>query len=476
MTLSLPTRPSLSYLRKQAKSLLKRHQAKNADVCSILRNLHRFTDAAEEDILSASVSLVEVQFALAMEYGFKDWSDLKTHVEARETPPVKTAVDPSAWPEMRRAILTEAVSLGASDTHLEWNRDRLVVRQRVDGALRPSDVSIDKEQSRSVLDGFKMLGALDTTVHDEPQVGLCLCDVNGKRVSMRISVVPYTSGESIVIRHLPDQLTLDMNAFGWPSETLERFRRWIRRPTGLIVVTGPTGSGMTTTIYGALRELAADGGAKIITAENPVEYQIDGILQQQIGPLEGVSYAQAVTAQMRQDPDIMFVGECKDSETLEVILHAAITGHLVFTTMHADDAPACLRRLLDLKNDPYRIGGALIGVLSQRLVRKICEDCRESHEPPAWVRQSLPELPTGKFSRGKGCPACRNSGYRGRVAIAEMLEVDDAYRELLARNAAVEEFRKRFKTSGTHSLRTAGLLAAAEGITAIDEVLRVCPG
>ncbi|MCY2926532.1 MAG: ATPase, T2SS/T4P/T4SS family [Planctomycetota bacterium] len=243
-----------------------------------------------------------------------------------------------------------------------------------------------------------------------------------------------------------------------------------------MVVTGPAGSGRTTTIYGALHELASRGNLKIITAEDPVEYEVEGVLQQQVGPAEGVSYAQAIVAQMRQDPDVMMVGECRDLETLEGVLTVAMTGHLVLTTMHANDGPTCLRRILDFGIDPYRLAIAVIGVLAQRLVRRICPQCREQYEPPAWARQGLSDLPLGPMFKGKGCEACQNSGFRGRTVIAEMLEVDDATRLLIARNASAEEFRKQVSASGMRSLRAAGLARAPEGITTVDEVLRVCTG
>ncbi|MCY2926299.1 MAG: ATPase, T2SS/T4P/T4SS family, partial [Planctomycetota bacterium] len=277
VTLSLPQRPSIEYLRKQAKSVLKRHNAGNAEVCLILRHLHRFTDATDEAVLSAELSLVEVQFALAMEYGFKDWNALKQHVESLEAVAAETASvsAPDAeppWPELRRAIVAEAVAIGASDSHLEWHQGRLGVRQRVDGALRPSSIAISDDQQRAVIDGFKMMAALDTTVHDESQIGYCTCDVDGRRTSMRVSVIPYTSGESIAVRYLVNEPGLyNLGAQGWAAEDLTRLRQWISRPNGLIVVTGPAGSGRTTTIYGALHELASRGNLKIITAEDPVE-------------------------------------------------------------------------------------------------------------------------------------------------------------------------------------------------------------
>lgn len=481
MTPSLPERPSLDYLRKQAKRLLKRHKARNPEACPILRHLHRFADASDEAVLSAEVSLVEVQFAIATEYGFKDWDTMRQHVETLEATPTETvgvqATDVgSPWPELRRAIVAEAIALGASDSHLEWNQGRLGVRQRVDGALRPSKVAIGEDQQQSVVDGFKMMAALDTTVHDEPQIGYCMCDVGGRQISMRVSVVPYRSGESVAARYMLQEPGLfNVHTQGWADDDLSRLRQWINRPSGLIVVTGPAGSGRTTTIYGILKDLGSRGDRKIITAEDPVEYDLEGILQQQVGHAEDISYAQAIVSQTRQDPDVMFVGECRDIETLEGVLTVATTGHLVLTTMHANDGPTCLRRILDLGIKPYRLAGAIVGVLAQRLVRKVCQQCREPQEPPAWARESLPDLPAEPLFKGKGCEACQNTGFHGRTVIAEMFEVDDAVRLLIARNASVEEFREQAVASGTASLRAAGLAKAAAGLTTVDEVLRVCP-
>jgi len=481
MTLSLPVRPSLSYLRKQAKYLLKRQQARNPEVCSILRRLHRFSQASDEDIFSAELTLAEVQFALAMEYGFTDWSDLKRHVESLEIPAIETYSTPAVgeaapWPEVRQAIIAEAVALGASDTLLEWKQGRLMVRQRVDGLLLPSKIVVGEDQGNFVMDGFKLLGAMDTAVHDETQNGQCVCELEGKPYRMYISVVPYTSGESLVMRTRINKPNLyDLDAQGWLTEDLGRLRQWIRRPRGLIIVAGPSRSGKTTTIYGLLRELVKRGDCKISTAENPVEFPLDGVLQQQVGPSDEVSYAQAILTQMRQEADIIMAGECKDAETLDALLDAAGRGHLVLTAMHANDAAVCLRRLMDLKNTPYRIADSVIGIVAQRLLHRICENCRELYEPPAWVRQSLPEMPVDTLYHGKGCDACRNSGYHGMSVISEMLEVDDAFRMLIARNASVDEFRKQFAASGARSLRAAGFAAAAEGITTVEEVLRTWP-
>jgi len=332
-------------------------------------------------VLSAELSLAEAQFALAIEYGFKGWDELKRHVESVGSPATGTAgtdVPPaeSLWSEIRRAIIAEAIAFGASDSHLEGHQSHLVVRQRVGGALRPSCVAVSEEQQRAVIDGFKMMAALDTTVHDESQIGYCMCEVDGRQISMRVSVVPYRSGESIAVRYLLTEPGLfDLNAQGWADDDLSRIRQWIRRPSGLIVVTGPVGSGRTTTIYGTLRELASRGNLKIITAENPVEHELEGVLQQQVGEAEGVSYAQALRAQMRQDPDVMMVGECRDLDTLEGVSAAAMTGHMVLTTMHTNDGSACLRRMLDLGIEPYHLASAMVGVLAQRLIRRVCSEC-----------------------------------------------------------------------------------------------------
>ena len=480
MTSTLPPAPSLRNLKNQAKTLLKRHKQGDPGVCDVLRHVRRFAGADDEEILAADVSLVEVQFALAMEYGFGDWKQLKAHVESLQpegdAPKDELTEAMAGQPgiETLAAIINEGTANSASDTHFEWMHGRLIVRQRIDGALRPSAVEIPEDKQFAVIDRVKIMAALDTQTHDVPQVGRCTWRSAGRPMSARVSVVPYVSGESVVVRYFGgEQPLLGLEAQGLTAENVNKLRQWAARPNGLIVVAGPAGCGKTTTIYSVLRELDSQE-LKIITAEDPVEFEFEGINQQQIDPSRGMTYAEAIRQQMRQDPDVMMVGECMDLETLDLIFKVALTGHLVFTTMHTNDAPSCLRRMLDLGGDPYSLNSAVIGVLAQRLVRTVCPECSRQYQPEQWVTESLPELPAGPLFRGEGCDSCKGTGYRGRTAVHQLLDMDDGLRTAVARSGSTEDFRQQAAAAGATTMLADGLAKVAKGITTIEEVMRVC--
>jgi len=308
-----------------------------------------------------------------------------------------------------------------------------------------------------------------------PQDGRIMLKIKGKELDIRTSVVPYVMGESVVMRILGRQnVSLDLESQGFTEPNLEMLRKWSKKP-GIIIVTGPTGCGKTTTLYSILQELNSPK-VKITTVEEPVEYLIDGINQEQVNPRLGLTFAHAIRSQMRQDPDIIMVGEIRDLETVQLIFQVSLTGHLVLSTLHTHDTLGAIRRLLDIGAEPFLINSSLTGVVSQRLVRIICKDCKEEAEPEEWVKSRMKDHKGIKFFKGKGCKNCNNTGYRGRIAIHELLELDEPLRRLIAQDAGWEELRKQAIASGMIAMKEDGFAKVNQGITSIEEVLRVGVG
>jgi type IV pilus assembly protein PilB len=309
-----------------------------------------------------------------------------------------------------------------------------------------------------------------------PQDGRISLTVGGNPVDLRVSVLPTMFGESVVLRVLDrSQLSLDLEKLGLRQNDLGIVRQLISKPNGIIIVTGPTGSGKTTTLYSALSELN-DLETKIITTEDPVEYDIDGIIQVQIKTDIGLTFARCLRSILRQDPDIVMVGEIRDLETAEIAAQASLTGHLVFTTLHTNDAPSSIARLLDLGIEPFLVTATLEGIIAQRLVRKICENCKTPYQPTELQLRELdltPEDIGGKqFYYGRGCSKCNKTGYRGRIAIFEIMTFNDRLRELVMNHASTNVLRTAAMKSGMKMLRDNGLEAIYDGITTIDEVVK----
>jgi type IV pilus assembly protein PilB len=317
---------------------------------------------------------------------------------------------------------------------------------------------------------------LDIAERRLPQDGRIELNVGGNQVDMRVSVLPTMFGESCVIRVLDrGQVGLDLNRVGLDPETLAQFRELIQRPNGITLVTGPTGSGKTTTLYSALNELN-EITDKIITSEDPVEYDIDGIIQVPINTDIGVTFANILRSILRQDPDKILVGEIRDLETAQISVQAALTGHMVFSTLHTNDAPSTITRLRDMGLDTYLITATLEGILAQRLVRKICEDCRTEFEPSPEMLMELNLRPADvvgkKFFYGRGCDRCHNTGHRGRQGIFELVLVNDEIRDMISAGASTDQLRATCRKMGMVTLREAGLRAIFNGSTTIDEVVR----
>ena len=358
-------------------------------------------------------------------------------------------------------VLRQAVEASASDIHFEPFDGELRIRYRVDGALLELE-SPPMNLALSIISRLKVMANLNIAECRVPQDGRVKLEVHGRVVDVRVSTLPTQFGESVVLRILDKAVVnLDLAQLGMPEEVLAGVRACVARPNGIFIATGPTGSGKTTTLYSALRE-ANRVGVKILTAEDPVEYEVDGLMQVSINPAIGLSFAKALRAFLRQDPDMLLVGEVRDLETARIAVQASLTGHVVLTTLHTNDAPGAVTRLVDLGVEPYLVAAALEGVLAQRLVRCICEGCKVEVQAD-----------DGDVScAGKGCERCKGSGYRGRMGLFELMMIDDEIRGLISSGASLQELRGCASRAGMQTLRAAGMQAVADGKTTVDEVLR----
>lgn len=363
----------------------------------------------------------------------------------------------------------------ASDIHFEPFEDEYKMRYRCDGVLYEM-VPPPRHLANAIASRIKVMSNLDIAERRLPQDGRIELNVGGNPVDMRVSILPTMFGESVVIRVLDRTVvSLDLNKIGMPPEMLAQFRQLIAKPNGIILVTGPTGAGKTTTLYSALNELNVIS-EKIITTEDPVEYDIDGIVQCQMNHEIGLTFATALRAILRQDPDKILVGEIRDLETAQIAVQASLTGHIVFSTLHTNDAPGAITRLRDMGLEPYLITATVEGVLAQRLVRKICEDCRTEFEPSAEMLMELglkPEDVKGKkFYYGRGCDRCNNTGHRGRTGLYELVIINDDLRDMISAGASTDELRAACLRNGMIGLREFGLRALYDGLTTIEEVVR----
>ncbi len=401
--------------------------------------------------------------------------DLKGRGESIDLDTLKGAADSNPVRKLVNLVLLQAIKDKASDIHFEPFETEFKMRYRIDGVLyemMPPPAHIAAALSSRV----KVMAGLDIAERRMPQDGRIELNVNNQPIDLRVSVLPTMFGESVVMRVLDrGNVSLDLDKLGMREDDLLTFRQLIRKPNGIVVVTGPTGSGKTTTLYSALRELN-DITTKLITAEDPVEYDIDGIVQCQIKPDIELTFARILRAMLRQDPDIILIGEIRDKETAEIAVQASLTGHLVFSTLHTNDAPSAIARLLDLGLEPFLVTATLEGVLAQRLVRKLCVSCKTEFTPSLEQLMELelrPEDVKGrKFFYGKGCEACNNTGYRGRQGLYEFMLLDDEMRDHIIQHASTQVLRAESKKRGLRTLRQSGLMAIYDGITSIEEVVR----
>lgn len=392
--------------------------------------------------------------------------DLDELKELSESNPVK---------KLLNLVLMQAIRDKASDIHFEPFEDEYKMRYRIDGVLYEM-IPPPKHIAAALSSRIKVMANLDIAERRLPQDGRISLTVQGNPIDLRVSVLPTMFGESVVLRVLDrSQMSLDVEKIGLRQDDLKAVRQLIHKPNGIVIVTGPTGSGKTTTLYSCLSELN-DIESKLITTEDPVEYDIDGIIQVQMKPDIGLTFAKCLRSILRQDPDIIMVGEVRDLETAEIAAQSALTGHLVFTTLHTNDAPSSVARLLDLGVEPFLITATVEGIIAQRLVRRICENCKTAFEPSEEQLMELslrPEDIKGKkFFYGRGCDRCNRTGYRGRTAIFEIMAFNDQLRELIMNHASTNVLRGAAQKAGMRLLRDNGLAAIYDGLTTIDEVVK----
>ena len=436
--------------------------------------------APRENILEAinrHYGQTEGESADSMLQEFTDTAIDFTETEA-ESAAQEEDVDESAAPIVRlvQLIISEAVTLRASDIHIEPFEDRVRVRYRIDGVLVERD-SPPRRLLGALLSRIKIMARIDIAERRRPQDGRIKVTAGGKDLDLRVSVLPTNHGQSIVMRILDkDSIRVGVRQLGMPDDVFRTFQQLIRRPNGIILVTGPTGSGKTTTLYAALNELNRPD-RKIITAEDPVEYYLPGINQVEVRHNIGLDFARIIRSMLRQAPNVILVGEMRDQETAEMGIQASLTGHLVFSTLHTNDAPGAVTRMIDMGVPAYLVSSSVIAVVAQRLIRVVCNKCKQPFTPSDAVLEAAgipPEIAAkAKFARGKGCGNCQRSGFRGRLGIFEMMLMTTKIRELAFAGTSTQDIRRAAISQGMQSLYVDGLNKAMRGITTIEEVLRV---
>ncbi|MGE3807686.1 MAG: GspE/PulE family protein [Gemmataceae bacterium] len=435
---------------------------------SIENALNKYYTGKEESIVDL-ISVLEADEELGarlMARRHETSIDLDELSEIQDSAPVR---------KLLNMVLLLAIKDRASDIHFEPFEDEYKLRYRCDGVMYEM-VPPPRHLAMAIASRIKVMANLDIAERRLPQDGRIELNIGGNPVDLRVSVLPTMFGESVVIRVLDRTVVnLDLENVGMEAHLLNQFRDLIRKPNGILLVTGPTGSGKTTTLYSALNELN-EVTEKIITTEDPVEYEIDGICQVPINADIGLTFAAALRSILRQDPDKILVGEIRDLETAQIAVQASLTGHMVFSTLHTNDAPSSITRLRDMGVEPYLIIATLEGILAQRLVRKICQDCRAEYEPSPDLLMELnlrpEEIKGKKFYYGRGCERCNNTGHKGRQGLFELVVMNDDLRDLIAQGASTDQLRNACRQHGMVTLREAGLEAIFNGITTIDEVVR----
>lgn len=429
-----------------------------ADIVAAIERLYgRSADAIEEmikDISEEDLELVD-----------SHPEDVEESLEGVDAAPVIRLVN---------LIISESIRSGASDIHIEPAERKLRVRYRIDGVLKEMPPPPKKLQN-AIISRLKIMSDLDISERRRPQDGRFKIQMEGKNVDFRVSALPTVFGEKIVMRLLDkSNLMLDLKQLGFEDESLQRFTRAIVRPYGLILVTGPTGSGKSTTLYSALSTIN-DPRKNIITVEDPVEYLLDGINQVQARPDIGFTFAEGLRSILRQDPDVVMIGEIRDLDTAEICIKAALTGHLVFSTLHTNDAPSSVNRLTNMGVEPFLITASLILVVAQRLTRRICPNCKDTYKPEPEILRELGINPDEHrdtvFYQGRGCSRCSGTGYRGRVAIYEVMAMDEELSKCIIQGMPSNDLKREARQRGMLTLRDSGIRKVLAGLTTIEEVL-----
>ncbi|GMA57598.1 type II secretion system protein E [Alicyclobacillus sacchari] len=419
----------------------------------------------------------EIQAAIHRYYRLQETFD----AAARKAPPEPVPADEpdpmrsdSPVVRMLNQILIEAAGAGASDVHLDPQADGVRVRYRIDGFLRTERI-VPRHLQSALTARVKVLAQLNIAEQRLPQDGRFELEEGGRTLDVRVATMPTTHGEKVVMRVFDlAGKTFDLQKLDFSAANLTAFERILARPHGAILLTGPTGSGKTSTLYAALKRLATPE-MNVITIEDPIEYQLDGVNQVQVNLAAGLTFARGLRAMLRQDPDIVMIGEIRDEETAEIALRAAVTGHLVLSTLHTNDAVSTINRLIDMGVAPYMLASALSGVVAQRLVRRVCSRCQQPYRPTPMEAKLLAQhgvSPDGLVV-GRGCPSCGNTGFRGRMAIHEVLEVDDEMTALILASRSPDDYRRHVHERGMATMLEDGLAKSAQGLTTVQEVLRV---
>ncbi|MCI0651616.1 MAG: Flp pilus assembly complex ATPase component TadA [Planctomycetes bacterium] len=410
-----------------------------------------------DDVLGAPASEEKVEFGRG-EYSGED-------ADANDAPVIKLV----------HMLISNALKERASDIHIEPMEKELRVRYRIDGVCIIKEPPPKKLQG-PIISRVKIMARMDMAEKRRPQDGRIKLKLHGREIDLRVSALPSVHGESVVMRILDKEKGLvDLPTLGFHEADLGRFRRIIKRPNGIFLVTGPTGSGKTTTLYAALKELNRPD-VKIITAENPIEYNIAGINQSEVRHEIGLDFQRILRAMMRQAPNIILVGEIRDRETADIAIQAALTGHLVFSTLHTNDAPSALTRLIDMGVKPFLVASAVMAIMGQRLIRMLCPHCRELYDPTETelrqVALSISDLDGQQIYRAKGCPECDNQGYRGRKGIFELMEMNSDIRELTFQKKPTQDLRAKARSTGMVTLQEDAVRKLLSGLTTLEEILR----
>ncbi len=432
---------------------------------SVARALDRYYSGIQESVESLLAELDDGTMAKAMT-NTSESIDLQTLEEMADAAPVR---------KLLNYVLLVAIRDKASDIHFEPFEDEFKIRYRIDGVLYEM-VPPPKQLAIAIASRIKVMSELDIAERRLPQDGRIELNISGNPIELRIAILPTMFGESCVMRVLDRTVVqLDIHRLGLRDDELQTFDDLLKLPNGIILVTGPTGAGKTTTLYAALNTVNTID-VKIITTEDPVEYEIDGIVQVQVNPDIGVTFAHCLRSILRQDPDKILVGEIRDVETAQIAIQSSLTGHVVFSTVHTNDAPSTVTRLIDMGLEPYMITATLEAVVAQRLVRRICERCRKDFTPTEDMLMELNLRPADvrgkRFAYGPGCDHCNNTGFKGRMAIFEIFVMDDDIREIIMNQGSTQALREAAMRKGMRTLRDSGLLAIYDGETTIEEVVR----
>jgi type IV pilus assembly protein PilB len=428
--------------------------------------LAKYYETSQDENITELIDEIQSDAFLAEFDGRNQSIDLDELKELSESNPVK---------KLLNLVLLQAIRDKASDIHFEPFENEYKMRYRIDGVLYEM-IPPPKYIAAALSSRIKVMASLDIAERRLPQDGRISLTVQGNPVDLRVSVLPTMFGESVVLRVLDrSQVSFDLEKLGLRSDDIKTIRQLINKPNGIIIVTGPTGCGKTTTLYSALSELNTID-VKIITTEDPVEYDMDGMIQVQMKPDIGLTFARCLRSILRQDPDIILVGEIRDLETAEIAAQASLTGHIVFTTLHTNDAPSSIARLLDLGVEPFLLTATIEGIVAQRLVRRICANCKTAFEPDEAQLKDLriteEEIKGRKFYYGRGCSKCNGTGYKGRIGLFEVMVFNEEIRDLVMNRASTNVLRVAAQKGGMRQLRDNGLPAIFDGITTIDEVAK----